>query len=54
MGEEPSDAVYWRTRPMVERLEALESIRAEYNEWKYGTAYPRLQRVLKILERESG
>lgn len=54
MGEEPSDAAYWRTRSIVERLETIESIRAEYHEWKYGTAQPRLQRVLRVLKSESG
>lgn len=50
-GEEPNDVLYWRTRPVIERLQALEEIRREYNCWKYGTE-PRLQRVYQIIKRE--
>lgn len=50
LGEEPKDAVYWRTRPYEERLAALEEMRRSYHLWKYGTE-PRLQRVCKIIKR---
>lgn len=49
-GEEPSDVVYWLSRPYEERLSNLEGIRREYNYWKYG-AEPRLQRVYKVIKR---
>ncbi len=45
-----SDAEYWRSQPWEKRLEALESIRKEYNDWKYGTER-KFQRVLKIIKR---
>jgi hypothetical protein len=48
--EQPKDAAYWRNRPYSERLEALEQIRREYHQWKYG-AEPRLQRVYRIVKR---
>lgn len=48
-GKEPTDFAYWQSRPPLERLEALESIRREYILWKYGT-WPRLQRVCHIIK----
>ncbi|MEM1326515.1 MAG: hypothetical protein AAGI23_11200 [Bacteroidota bacterium] len=51
-GAEPSDVLYWRSRPPIERLKALEEIRREYHQWKYGTE-PKLQRVCKIVKRKS-
>jgi len=50
-GKEPSDVIFWLSRPAVERLSNLEAIRKEYNRWKYGTE-PRLQRVYRIVKRE--
>lgn len=52
-GQEPSDVSYWRSRPPIERLIALEEIRREYNHWKYGTK-PILQRVYRIIKRKKG
>lgn len=49
LGEEESDSVYWRKQPIIFRLEALESIREEYNQWQYGSE-PRFQRVYKIIK----
>lgn len=43
------DFQYWQTQPYEARLEALESIRQEYHQWKYN-AQPRLQRVYTIIE----
>jgi hypothetical protein len=50
-GEEPSDVVFWLTRPAVERIMALEQIIRDYNLWKYGTE-PRLERVHRVTKRE--
>ena len=50
LDEEPSDASYWRSRPSVDRLAALEEIRQEYHRWKYH-AEPGFQRVCTITER---
>lgn len=47
---QPKDAAYWRTRPYAERLEALEQIRREYHQWKYG-AEPEFQRVYRIVKK---
>ena len=51
IGEEPSERAYWQTRPASERLAALESIRREYHQWRYG-AEPRLQRVCRITRQQ--
>ena len=50
-GEEPDDVLYGRSRPPAERIGALEEIRKQYNDWKYG---PRraFQRVYKIAKRK--
>ena len=50
LGEAKGDAAYWRTRPVQERLEALEEIREEYHHWR-GDAQSRLQRVYTIIKR---
>ncbi len=50
LGDQKPDSVYWRTRPVEERLAALEQIRREYHLWRYG-AEPRLQRVFRIIKR---
>lgn len=50
-GEEPSDVLYWLSRPAIERIMALEQIIQEYNIWKYGTEQ-RLQRVYRVVKRK--
>lgn len=52
-GEEPSDVLYWMSRPAIERIMALEQIIQEYNIWKYGTEQ-RLQRVYNVVKRKRG
>ncbi len=46
-----TDLEYWQAQPMPARLEALESIRKEFHQWRYG-AEPRLQRVYSISKRK--
>ncbi len=50
-GEEPDDVLYWLSRPAIERIRALEEIRKQYNDWKYGTGRE-FQRVYKIVKRK--
>jgi hypothetical protein len=45
-----SDFAYWQGEPYQARLAALEQIRREYHQWRYG-AEPRLQRVYTIIKR---
>ena len=42
------DSAYWRERSYQERLTALEEIRQEYRQWKYG-GETRIQKVIKII-----
>jgi hypothetical protein len=49
--DQPSDFLYWQNHPPQIRLAALEHIRREYHQWRYG-AEPRLQRVYQILKAE--
>ncbi len=46
-----NDLEYWLTKSPQERLDALESIRREYNDWKYGPEQ-RLQRVCRIIKQK--
>lgn len=50
-GEEPSDVLYWLSRPAIERIATLEQIRLEYNTWKYGIEQG-FQRVYRITEQK--
>jgi hypothetical protein len=52
LNEQTSDFAYWQSQPPIKRLEALESIRTEYNNWKYGTEQ-RFQRVCRITKLKS-
>jgi hypothetical protein len=47
--EQPNDFAYWQSQPYHARLAALEQIRREYHQWKYGTE-PRLQSVYSIVK----
>ncbi len=49
LGEEPKDSSYWQQQSYEKRLEALEAIRAEYIQWRYG-ADPGFQRVYRIVK----
>ena len=50
MKNEPSQVGYWLSRSPGERIAALESIRREYNDWKYTDAEQRFQRVYRIVK----
>lgn len=39
---------YWVTRPMPERIEAVEELRREHHGWSHETE-PRLPRVFRII-----
>ena len=49
-GQEPDDIFYWLSRPPIERIRALEEIRQQYNNWKYGSGLE-FQRVYTIVKR---
>lgn len=48
--ESKNDFDYWQKQPVEFRLAALEEIRKEYSEWKYGSKQ-RFQRVYSIVKR---
>jgi len=48
-GEEPKNISFWQSKSYEERIDALEQIRHEYNQWRY-PAQPGLQRVYKIIK----
>jgi len=48
--EQKSDFAYWQTQPYFLRLAALEQIRQEYHQWRYGVQ-PGFQRVYTIIKR---
>jgi len=45
-----NDFAYWQARTPQKRLEALESIREEYHQWRYGHQ-PGFQRVCTVVKR---
>ncbi len=49
--EQKNDFAYRQTKSYQERIAALEEIRHEYHQWKYG-AEPRLERVCRIVKRK--
>lgn len=49
-GKQKSDFAYWQSKSYAERLNALEEIRREYNDWKYTDAEQRFQRVYRIVK----
>lgn len=53
LGEEPIGAAVWKDFSHLQRIEALESIRTEYHQSRYGTE-PRLQRVFRITQQTRG
>ena len=50
-GQEPDDLLYWLSVPPIERIRTLETIRLEYNTWKYGPER-RFQRVYRVVKRK--
>ena len=48
--EKKGDFEYWQTQSYAARLAALEQIRREYHQWKYG-AEPGFQRVYSVIKR---
>ncbi len=47
-GQEEDDVFFWLERTPIERILALETIRQEYNQWKYGNQ-PEFQKVYKVV-----
>ena len=47
--EDSGDAEYWVEQSPQQRLAALEEIRKEYIQWKFG-AQSRLQRVYRVIQ----
>jgi hypothetical protein len=51
LNEQPNDVVFWQTKSFEERIEALEQIRKEYNQWRYD-AEQGFQRVCRIIKQK--
>jgi hypothetical protein len=51
INEQPNDFSYWQSKSYEERLNALEQIREEYNQWRYD-AEQGFQRVCRIVKRK--
>lgn len=49
--EQPNDFSFWQSKSYEKRIDALEQIRQEFNNWKYN-AEQRFQRVYKIIKRK--
>jgi hypothetical protein len=53
MRQPSSDYAYWRSRPVRERIDALERLREQYIEFRKD-AHPGLQRILRVAKQKSG
>ncbi len=51
LAEEKSDRGYWMNQSVEERLSALESMREEYNNWKFHDQQ-RLQRIYRVIKQK--
>jgi hypothetical protein len=49
--EQPNDFSFWQSKSYEKRIDALEQIRQEFNNWKYN-AEQRVQRVYKIIKQK--
>ena len=49
--EQGNDFIFWQSVPFLKRLETIEQIRQEYNNWKYGTEQG-FQRIYRIIKRK--
>jgi hypothetical protein len=49
--EQGNDFLFWQSQSCEIRLETLEQIRQEYNQWKYDTEQG-FQRVYRIIKRK--
>lgn len=52
LDKDHSDVSYWREKSPEERIMFLESLRSQYNEWKYSDAEQRFQRVYRIVKQK--
>jgi hypothetical protein len=48
--KDSNDFLFWQSRPIEERVAALEEIRQEFNQWRYG-AEQGFQRVYTIIKK---
>lgn len=46
-----NDVAYWLSQPPEARIAAVEELRSQYNQWRYG-AQPRLERVYRVVKRK--
>ena len=49
IGEQPKDLSFWQSKSYQERIDALEQIRQEYNQWRY-PAEQGIKKVYKIIK----
>ena len=51
--DEKNDRSYWMNQSVEERLSALESMRQEYNNWKFHDQQ-RFQRIYSVIKQKQG
>lgn len=47
--DKKTDFAYWQSKPEVDRLAAIETLRQQYIKFKFGNVQPRFQRVCSIV-----
>jgi len=53
LSEEKSDYRYWASQSIEARLNALETLREEFNSWKFNDQQ-RFQRVYRVIKQKQG
>jgi hypothetical protein len=49
--EAPNDFSFWQSKSHEERIDALEQIRQEYNQWRYHAEHG-FQRIYRIIKQK--
>ena len=53
LGQDDSNLIYWLSRSFTQRLEELEKLRTEINQYMYANQQG-FQRVYRVVKREQG
>jgi len=51
ISDKSNDYSYWKQQPYEARLDALESIRSEFNNWKFNDQQ-RFQRIYRVIKQK--
>lgn len=50
--DKSNDFFFWKSRPDIEKLAAIELLRQQYIKYKHPNAQPRFQRVCRVIKQK--